>query len=300
MRLEIPLRQFAFTLIELLVVIAIIAILAAILFPVFAQAKEAAKRTSCLSNTKQEGLGMLMYCNDYDDVVPSIFGARGGNTSYELDWYVQTYPYVKNQNLFLCPDRNEWELAGGAGGNCSDSNGGAAFNTTGECVGYGYNWAFASFMGSGLLNGRVNTSQWKVNSGKSTTQFASTAQMIAFGDTGDSPRYTICTDYINQYYDDRKKSDLRHGGRFNMAFVDGHAKLMNFNAGINPAVSQNGGTTFGIGNTIAMPQDKNQGYWYCDDPNAVDQALSNNLGETLTCSQGVDLIYSLTTFVPSN
>jgi len=60
----------AFTLIELLVVIAIIAILAAILFPVFAQAKEAAKKTTCLSNTKQMALGIYMYSNDNDDVYP--------------------------------------------------------------------------------------------------------------------------------------------------------------------------------------------------------------------------------------
>src|SRR5450631_3421527 len=63
----------AFTLIELLVVIAIIAILAAILFPVFAQARESARRTACLSNTKQIGLAMLMYLNDYDETTPSAF-----------------------------------------------------------------------------------------------------------------------------------------------------------------------------------------------------------------------------------
>src|SRR5580693_496270 len=94
----------AFTLIELLVVIAIIAILAAILFPVFAQAKEAAKRTSCLSNTQQIDLGMLMYMNDYDDTTPTILGARGGNTSYEIDWYTQVNPYVKNFGVWFCPD----------------------------------------------------------------------------------------------------------------------------------------------------------------------------------------------------
>jgi prepilin-type N-terminal cleavage/methylation domain-containing protein len=69
-------RTKGFTLIELLVVIAIIAILAAILFPVFAQAKEAAKRTSALSNTKQTGLAMIIYCTDNDDVLPLSMGRR--------------------------------------------------------------------------------------------------------------------------------------------------------------------------------------------------------------------------------
>ncbi|HWA82084.1 MAG TPA: prepilin-type N-terminal cleavage/methylation domain-containing protein, partial [Fimbriimonadaceae bacterium] len=73
----------AFTLIELLVVIAIIAILAAILFPVFAQAKEAAKKASCLSNSKQIGLAMMMYCGDNDDTMPGLLAGvapiNGGN-----------------------------------------------------------------------------------------------------------------------------------------------------------------------------------------------------------------------------
>ena len=80
-RRNLPMNRKAFTLIELLVVIAIIAILAAILFPVFAQAKEAAKKTSCLSNLKQIGTATLIYVNDYDD---TLYGHRwncGGNTS---------------------------------------------------------------------------------------------------------------------------------------------------------------------------------------------------------------------------
>src|SRR5258708_2259929 len=68
----------AFTLIELLVVIAIIAILAAILFPVFAQAKEAAKKTSCLSNQKQVALAAMMYVGDYDDTMCPVGGVAGG------------------------------------------------------------------------------------------------------------------------------------------------------------------------------------------------------------------------------
>ena len=81
-------RSKAFTLIELLVVIAIIAILAAILFPVFAQAKAAAKKTSCLSNTKQVGLAALMYANDNDDGLPdvAVYGdhlRRQGKSIYE-------------------------------------------------------------------------------------------------------------------------------------------------------------------------------------------------------------------------
>jgi len=89
----------AFTLIELLVVIAIIAILAAILFPVFAQAKEAAKKTQALSNMKQLGLGLVMYANDYDDFYPRCQNENftsGANFTENWEWSSDIYPYIKN------------------------------------------------------------------------------------------------------------------------------------------------------------------------------------------------------------
>src|SRR5262245_32795017 len=81
-------RRSAFTLIELLVVIAIIAIMAAILFPVFAQAREKARQVSCLSHTKQIGLAVLMYAQDYDETYPIAWGLLGG-------WYETCDPYIK-------------------------------------------------------------------------------------------------------------------------------------------------------------------------------------------------------------
>jgi prepilin-type N-terminal cleavage/methylation domain-containing protein/prepilin-type processing-associated H-X9-DG protein len=113
---DYSMRRKAFTLIELLVVIAIIAILAAILFPVFAQARAKARQTSCLSNVKQLTLGMVMYCQDYDEKFPewhwdaAFVGGNGWDGSRPNDgttiWWNAIYPYVKNSQVYSCPDTN--------------------------------------------------------------------------------------------------------------------------------------------------------------------------------------------------
>ncbi len=102
-------RQRGFTLIELLVVIAIIAILAAILFPVFARARENARRASCQSNMKQIGLGMLQYGQDYDEKLVKAWRGSANTASDGTDkykWMDAIFPYVKSEQIFNCPSHS--------------------------------------------------------------------------------------------------------------------------------------------------------------------------------------------------
>jgi prepilin-type N-terminal cleavage/methylation domain-containing protein/prepilin-type processing-associated H-X9-DG protein len=97
-------KQRGFTLIELLVVIAIIAVLAAILFPVFAQARDKARAASCLSNTRQIGTAVMMYAQDHDEGLPPWWITTKYGPTY---WHVHLKPYVKNLQVFLCPSAGD-------------------------------------------------------------------------------------------------------------------------------------------------------------------------------------------------
>jgi prepilin-type N-terminal cleavage/methylation domain-containing protein/prepilin-type processing-associated H-X9-DG protein len=280
-----PVRK-AFTLIELLVVIAIIAILAAILFPVFAQAKLAAKKTQDLSNTKQIATAIYMYCGDYDDTTPTINSRRGGNPApVDIDYYVALYPYVKNMNVFLSPGRrSEYSSIGGSGDDCVDG-----FNTTNQCIGYGWNWGITSGAGSGLTYARSANGEpgydplWRTNVGKNFSQIEQTASMFAAGNTGDSPRFTICVNYLMQYYSNTKSS-LFFNGKHNMAFLDGHAKSVAWTIGTMSITGSD---------VIALPAAKSDAYKYCDQPDSVDTRVG------MTCRAYADLLYSVYTQSPN-
>lgn len=109
-------HRTGFTLIELLVVIAIIAILAAILFPVFARARENARRASCQSNLKQIALGVFQYVQDYDERMPQQWQNRGGGAGYDpvtpfpdnqdKGWTMLVQPYLKSWQIFQCPSQS--------------------------------------------------------------------------------------------------------------------------------------------------------------------------------------------------
>jgi prepilin-type N-terminal cleavage/methylation domain-containing protein/prepilin-type processing-associated H-X9-DG protein len=113
-----------FTLIELLVVIAIIAILAAILFPVFAQAREKARQSACLSNSKQIGLALQMYTQDYDEVVPNQWWDKNKCTEWDCTPAWQLAPYIKNTQVWVCPSKGR----------------GAPDPSVTKFISYGFNW----------------------------------------------------------------------------------------------------------------------------------------------------------------
>jgi prepilin-type N-terminal cleavage/methylation domain-containing protein/prepilin-type processing-associated H-X9-DG protein len=248
----------AFTLIELLVVIAIIAILAAILFPVFAQAKAAAKKTACLSNVKQQGLAFYMYANDYDDYTVMFKNTPTVNANGDWvsngDWYDLLQPYIKNFGVVFCPDRSLVDP--GEMGVVPPQNG------TYYEPGYGYNDGFMSDSGFGLTEQDyhlVGSSEKSYRPGKNLSEITSSADMVAFGDSYDTGSMSAAMDNIFSGPDGPAgTSKIRHNTKLNFAFVDGHAH----------SISMVMGTFTGYG-TVARASSQTDALKWCYDPNAI-------------------------------
>ena len=264
-----PKSQRAFTLIELLVVIAIIAILAAILFPVFAQAPEKARAISCLNNCKQAGTAWTLYTQDYDETTPPQ------RTAYAY-WYVAVQPYMKNWNMMMCPDRSD--------ANCKDANN--PFSPM--CGGYGYNDGWISDTGYGLAYTQTKDAQGKtLRAGRPLSAISAPADCVAFGDTYDTPGYSIAMDNILSTLPDGVSSKtLRHQSALNFVFADGHAHLIRMQSG-----------EFSGYGLVAIPASQTDALKWCSDPN-VTPAPGFNAGGypmksgTETCQQAVADFYS--------
>ena len=197
-----------FTLIELLVVIAIIAILAAILFPVFAQAREKARAISCLSNCKQTGLAYMMYVQDYDEVTPlqnsPVVADASGNYAAGGYWFRLIQPYVKSWQLMTCPDRSATKSV-----DMTKAKNQANYpkELNGRLQGYGYNDGWVSDSCYGLTCEQTipdptdPTKTVKARLGRSIAAIQAPADCVAFGDTYDSPGYSIAMDNLLGYSD---------------------------------------------------------------------------------------------------
>jgi len=280
MRNSVTVRK-AFTLIELLVVIAIIAILAAILFPVFAQAKEAAKKTQSLSNVKQITLSLQLYVNDSDDTTPSL-----GAGDYS-DWLE---PYIKNEGVFMDPERHDLEPGCNPAtlSYTGNANQPASNTDTPSCyyTGYGYNWGPIERRGGGLLLDQqlvpgTTTNQTYIP-GVSMTSIQTPADMFAFGTTYDTPRITMDITFLLCTYPGNTNHGLRYGGMWPTGFADGHAKSIKWVGGFIQG-AENG--KFAVPANLTMITD------YCADPNyVINQGNAGNtdsipVPDGTTCAQ---------------
>jgi len=203
-------RRTGFTLIELLVVIAIIAILAAILFPVFARAREKARQSSCLSNGKQIGLALMSYSQDYDEALPSSWidadGDGSGTVGADYTWRSAVLPYAKNAQIWQCPSKRM----------TSAFNGGLDYGPNGA---YGLNevhWANAG-----------STCEPPASRGLGEIQYP--AQCVLIGETEGSQSFSntdgadvhgVNSEFTKAAY----PAFYRHNDGSNFVYCDGHAK----------------------------------------------------------------------------
>lgn len=273
-------RNQAFTLIELLVVIAIIAILAAILFPVFARAKESAKKTMALTHCKQIGTASHLYATDHDDRFPSVYDGpnRGGNPEYTMQ------PYMKNRDMWYVNRENKRKYTLDATG---DLNPGWAD--------FGYNWGYEIRSASAMIDeeqcalpGVLVTacSGNRFNAGKTITSMDEPSRLFAFGDTYDTPRATIGGDgwQLDEYPGATRNRSLRYGGQLVMVMADSSAKSFPW---------KGGNWSSGVGGRASSPKSFEQRvFGYCANPDGNIRPFPRSgypLG-TMTCRNFVAIM----------
>lgn len=234
-----------FTLIELLVVIAIIALLAAILFPVFARARENARKSSCSNNLKQIGLGFQQYAQDYDERMtqawyePSAVGYPGA-----WRWMDAIYPYVKSQQLYQCPS------ASGNNARYVYRNPATSLTQTGGPFGsYGYNVAY---WGNNGGDNAINPNGQALADIQRPAQCMLSADThinggnnweIAWENSGSNP--TIVNGSPGRRLNNGNGEIVeRHLGNANILFVDGHVKSL----GLDTITTRRPNTSFGSQN----------------------------------------------------
>lgn len=245
-------KKRAFTLIELLVVIAIIAILAAILFPVFAQAREKARQTTCLSNCKQIGLGIYQYIQDHDETLP-IGENYDAPSAYFSHWYQDIDPYVKNAQVYICPSETRVPVISGVPNTNffptyqpattapyktpAGPSWNGAYAVDGNWFGYGTSFALADIKdtaGTFLVAeaAQLNTTIWGTSDNLDPEKWNSyVLKSPDYQLTAPSPR-TAATQFARYNTNDSPNTNnvrrpvARHNGGANIIYADGHAKWM--------------------------------------------------------------------------
>jgi prepilin-type N-terminal cleavage/methylation domain-containing protein/prepilin-type processing-associated H-X9-DG protein len=225
-------RKHAFTLIELLVVIAIIAILAAILFPVFGRARENARRASCQSNLKQIGLGLLQYSQDYDEELVSVYYGDTGwqaSTTNGYKWMDAIFPYLKSTQIFDCPSMSYTASWGGQYQFKSGYNYGS-YAINGSYDTSGYPTPPTSRLPYSGNHNKVpsvvapSTTAWVMDSPNDNGY----GWIFDLGTSNSAPAPTISSTDPPQAYSGSNPMECiaRHLDTTNVLWVDGHVKAM--------------------------------------------------------------------------